>query len=448
MSRERIIQFGTGRLLRGFVDCFVDSLNRRGLYDGKIVVVQSTGGHTWKDINDQHGKYHLVLRGIENGQPVEECRAVESISRALEINGQFDEFLQLAENPDMQVIVSNTTEVGIQYDAADRATDAPPSSFPAKLCRLLYRRYECGLPGFLIFPCELIDSNAQVLKGIVCRYAEEWGYGQDFLNWLEQENKFCNTLVDRICTGFPKEEEARWQEKIGEKDKLLNVAEPFHLWAIEGDYEALLPFCTAGCNVVWTTDITPYKKRKVRILNGGHTSMVLGASLLGLENVLECMRHEQVHALFRHCIWEEIVPALGGGTEEESFARAMEERFSNPYLCHHLSDIAVNSVSKFKVRILPTILEYREQFGALPDGLCFSLAALLAYYRLKEPKDKPEYIRTLKEKALREILSDQAVWGRDLSFLMEKVSPYYERMLAGRTEEAYQMILKDKGGIL
>ena len=442
MNRETIIQFGTGRFLRGFFDYFINCLNRQGLYDGRIVVIQSTPGGAAKRINTQKGAYHLVLRGIENGKTVEECHRITSISRALDPESDFDDFLKLSENPDMQVIVSNTTEVGIQFDETASFDDRPPKSYPAKLCRLLYHRFQSGLPGFLIFPCELIDHNADVLRSVVLEHARQWNLGEDFIRWTKTENRFCNTLVDRICTGFPAEEAEQWEKKFGEPDALLNTAEPFHLWAVEGNYEEELPFRKAGLNVVWTDDITPYKLRKVRILNGGHTSMVLGASLFGLETVLECMRDETVHRLFQKCVFEEIVPALGETEETLAFAHSVEERFQNPYIRHRLSDIAVNSVSKFKVRVLPTIREYEEKFHTQPRGLLFSLAALLAFYRLREPNDKAEYIRVLKEEPLSAILADDSVWGEDLSGYYDTVALYYDAILQDGMNGVYQMVLE------
>lgn len=442
MNRETIIQFGTGRFLRGFFDYFINCLNQQGLYDGRIVVIQSTPGGAAERINAQNGVYHLVLRGIENGKAMEECHRITSISRALNPESDFGGFLKLAENQAMRVIISNTTEIGIQFDATASFDDRPPKAYPAKLCRLLHHRFQSGLPGFLIFPCELIDHNADVLRSAVLGHARRWKLGEGFIRWIETENRFCNTLVDRICTGFPAEEAEQWEKKLGGPDALLNTAEPFHLWAVEGNYEEELPFRKAGLNVVWTDDITPYKLRKVRILNGGHTSMVLGASLFGLETVLECMQDETVHRLFRKCVFEEIVPTLGENEETLAFACSVEERFQNPYIRHHLADIAVNSVSKFKVRVLPTIREYEKMFHLQPHGLLFSLAALLAFYRLREPNDRAEYIHVLKEAPLSAILADTAVWGEDLSRYYDIVAPYYNAILQNGMKAAYQMVLE------
>lgn len=444
MNQETILQFGTGRFLRGFFDFFIDGLNRGGLYDGKIVVVQSTGGDTAGRMNVQQGRYHLLVRGIDRGQVVEECREISAISRAICAEGDFEELLRLTESPQLQVIVSNTTEVGIRFDEAASPEDRPPASFPAKLCLLLYRRFSRGLPGLLILPCELIDRNADTLREIVLRHARAWGYGADFCRWINEDNHFCNTLVDRICTGCPAGEREALPEEL-RQDKLLDVVEPFHLWAIEGDFEEVLPLRAGGFQVVWTGDITPYKLRKVRILNGGHTSMVLAALLAGKETVLECMQDETIRRLFRQCVFREIVPALGEEPETIAFAQSVEERFSNPFLRHRLTDIAVNSVSKFRVRVLPTIREYQKKFERLPEGLLFSLAALLAYYRLRQPEDQPEYLRVLQSGTPEEILADASVWGEDLSDCCGTVRPYYDLMLRGKVDKAYQRVLAAAG---
>jgi tagaturonate reductase len=438
MEKETILQFGTGRFLRGFVDAFVDEMNRKNLYSGKIVVVQPTSGKTYEDINRKNGRYHLIVQGISGGKTIDEIHEIHSISRAVSPYYQFNEYLKLAENPDLRVILSNTTELGITYLGTERLTDQPAESFPAKLTQFLYRRFQLGLPGFLIFPCELIDHNADLLRQYVLKYSELWNLEDAFLKWVKTENHFCNTLVDRICTGYPSEEKEMLQKRIGCDDSMVNVVEPFHLWAIEGNYEEELPFQAAGCHVVWTDDVAPYKKRKVRILNGGHTSMVLGASLYGLESVLECMNDQLVKAVLEHCIFSEIIPAMGSANEDLAFGKAVLERFSNPFLCHHLSDIAVNSVSKFRVRILPTIREYEKKFGTLPMGLILSLAELIVYYQKNAPVDLPQNIESIRTGSLQDILKNTDLWGEDLSDWHESVLQYYDAIQNKGMQSVYE----------
>ena len=272
--KETILQFGTGNFLRGFADSFIDSLQKRGLYDGKIVIVSPTDSETVERINAQNGKYHLILRGIDNGKEVCEQTEINAVSRAVNPYRDFDSFLSLAENPDLRFIISNTTEAGIFFDETCQFTDKPAASFPGKLTQFLYYRYQNGLPGFVIFACELINNNGIKLQNCVLRYAEKWGLEPDFIRWIEAKNRFCNTLVDRIVTGFPKDESEQIFAEIGFRDALLDTAEPYHLWVIEGNFEKELPLQKGGFNVIWTDDVSPYKKMKVRILNGSHTSLV------------------------------------------------------------------------------------------------------------------------------------------------------------------------------
>lgn len=376
---EKIIQFGEGNFLRGFADYFIHKLNEKGLFDGSVVIVQPIAKGLTDTINAQKGEYNLYLRGIQDGKEVCEHTKIQSVSRAINPYEDFDAYLALAGDPNFRFIISNTTEAGIAYDDSCEITDAPPSSFPAKLTVLLNERFKKGLKGFIILSCELIDHNGDELKKCVLKYADKWNLGEDFKKWLVEENSFCNTLVDRIVTGYPREEAEELCEELGYEDKLLDTAEIFHLWVIEGHFEDELPLQKAGFNVVWTDDVTPYKKRKVRILNGGHTSMVTGALLSGLETVGQCVNDEVVGNFLKKCLFTEIVPTLGGSAEDENFANAVLERFANPYIKHMLRSIALNSVSKFSVRVLPTILEYKEQQGEYPLSLTMALAALIEW---------------------------------------------------------------------
>lgn len=440
-SKETVMQFGEGGFLRGFVDYFFHKLQEKGLYDGKIVVVQPIEKGMCQMLADQNCEYNLFLRGIDNGQVVNEHTHVTSISRALNPYTQYEEYMKLAENPDLRVIVSNTTEAGIEYLGTEKLTDTPPKSYPAKLTQFLYKRFKLGLKGFILLPCELIDNNADNLKKCILQYANLWELGDDFKNWLESENDFCNTLVDRIVTGYPRDEVEELTKQIGYTDNLIDTAEIFHLWVIEGHHEDELPFNKAGYNIVWTDDAKPYKKRKVRILNGGHTSMVLGARLYGLSTVGECLKDETVSAFLKKCIFEEIVPTLGNTETDVKFGEAVLERFSNPFIKHQLLSIALNSVSKFQVRVLPTILEYKEKFGKYPAALTFSMAALIAFYRTDEANDGADIMEFMKTASVEDIMKREDYWHSDLTEMIPLVTEYYNMIQEKGMAEAYKAVL-------
>ena len=439
--KERIIQFGEGGFLRSFVDVFIHKMNEQGLYDGKVVVVQPIAKGLIPVINEQHGVYHQFLRGIDDGKVIDECIEVHSISRGVDPHTDYAGYLALARNPDMHIIISNTTEAGIEYLGTEAITDAPPKSFPAKLTALLWERFQAGLPGFVILSCELIDNNGKELLACVLKYAALWKLPEEFTAWVKTDNDFCNTLVDRICTGYPKDDAASFAERIGVEDKLMNTAEIFHLWVIEGHHEDIFPLQKAGINVIWTDDVKPYKKRKVRILNGGHTSMVLGARLYGLTTVKECLDDPVVSRFLRKAMFEEIIPTLGHVEEDTPFGNAVLERFANPFVKHQLLSIALNSVSKWRARVLPTILEYCEQRGKLPQCLVWSLAALIAFYRTDEANDGKEIMAFMKNAPVHDILAKQEYWGQDLTFMAEEVERYYDIMENEGMAAAYEAVL-------
>jgi tagaturonate reductase len=391
---EKVLQFGEGNFLRGFCDWMIDQMNRKGLFQGRIVVVQPIEQGLADLLNERNGEYHLGIRGLQQGELVDDLSNITAISRAINPYRNFDEYLACAENPELRYIISNTTESGIAYAAGEKADARPPVSFPAKLTVFFYHRYKhfqgAMDKGFVVLPCELIERNGDQLKEIMVRLAQEWGLEQAFIEWIEKANKFTNTLVDRIVTGYPKDEIAQFEQRLGFKDPLLDTAEPFHLWVIEGDTNLAneLPLVEAGLNVIWTNDMTPYRTRKVRILNGAHTMTVLGAYLAGKDTVKECMDDEMISAFMKNGLYNEIIPTLDLSKEElESFASAVLERFANPFIKHYLLSIALNSVSKFKTRLLPSITEYSRRTGKAPRVLGFSLAALLAFYRGTEIKD-------------------------------------------------------------
>lgn len=424
--KETIIQFGEGNFLRGFVDYFIQVLSDEGLYDGSVAVVKPTNRGNCDLFRAQECKYNLFLRGIENGKEVCEHTEISSISRIISPYEDFEGYLKLAENPDIRFVVSNTTEAGIVFDDSCKLTDAPPSSFPAKLTLLLLRRYNAGLDGLVMLPCELIDNNGNELEKCVLQYAELWSLGEDFISWLKEENTFCNTLVDRIVTGYPKDEADALCQQIGYDDKLLDTAEIFHLWVIEGDFEDELPLKKAGFNVIWTDNVAPYKKMKVRVLNGAHTSMVCCALLAGVESVGECMEDDDVSAFMHKCVYDEILTAIGDSDDNVSFARAVEERFKNPYIKHLLRSIVLNCVSKLSVRVLPSILDYKDKTGEYPKSLTLSIPALIYFYKNDEPNDDNDVIRYIKDNDIKDILSNSELWGMDISELYDTVMEGYD----------------------
>ena len=437
--KETVIQFGEGNFLRGFFDYFLHKMNEKGLYDGKAVVVQPIPMGRVAELNEQDCKYNLYLRGIKDGEIVKEHTFVESISRCVDPYKNYEGYMALADNPDFRFVVSNTTEAGIEFVDSCKFEDKPALSFPGKLTQLLYRRYKNGLNGFVILSCELIDNNGSELKKCVLKYAELWNLESDFVAWLENENHFVNTLVDRIVTGYPNDE----TREMHPDDKFLDTAEIFHLWVIEGDFEDEFPLKKAGFNVVWTDDVKPYKKIKVRILNGAHTSLVAGALLSGIETVGEAMNDEVTYAFLSKCVKEEILPIIGENDESISFANSVFDRFKNPYIQHKWRSIALNSVSKFAVRDLPTLLEYKEKNGKAPKGLTLALANLIYFYKNDNPDDNADVVATMKNDSISEILANTSLWSSDISDLTEIVTEYYNKIDTIGAKETMKWILSE-----
>ena len=480
---EKILQFGEGNFLRGFVDWMIHQMNKQGLFNGKVCVVQPiTFGAVCDMLNAQDGLYTMMLRGIMDGQVVEDKEVIQSISRCINPYNDFNAYLECAKNPELRFIISNTTEAGIAYSPDDKPTDAPPASYPGKLTVFLYARYKAfgGDPtkGMVIIPCALIEANGTTLRGIVLRLAKEWGYEQGFIDWLENSNHFLSTLVDRIVTGYPRAEVDAITEKLGYKDNVLNTAEPFHFWVIEGgDFSEELPLDKAGLHVIWTPDMTPYRTRKVRILNGAHTMTVLGAYLTGLDTVKEFMDDDTIHAYMNKGLFEEIIPTLDLPKQElDDFAAAVSERFANPFIRHMLLDISLNSTSKFKSRCLPSLLTYIESTGEIPTVLTFGLAALIAFYRgegiegremtgtrtvngasntYKIQDDVPvleffekvwkEYKEDSDCRALcAKVLANADLWGQDLTAvegLTDKVASHLENILTNGAKAAIASVV-------
>ena len=421
--QEKIIQFGEGGFLRGFVDWILQEMNEKTDFDGSTIVVQPIEHGMCDKLSEQNCVYTHIMRGIENGEAVSKSKIIDVISRCVKPYDNFDEYLELAKQKDLRFVFSNTTESGITYDENDDLFGNPPKSFPAKLTRLLYKRFKLKLKGFIFLPCELIDKNGETLKSIILKIADDNSLGEDFKKWIECENTFCNTLVDRIVTGYPKDEKI----DLPYTDNMLNTSELFHLWVIEAPKDILneIPFDKTGLNIIVTDNLEMYRTRKVRILNGAHTSMIPYAMLEGIETVKDCMENEKMCEFVKKCVFDEIIPTLDLQKEELiSYADDVFLRFNNPFIKHLCASISLNSVSKFKVRVLPSILEYIKRYEKMPENLIFSLAKLIEFYKKGTPTDDEDVIRFMKEKSVKEILANKDFWGEDLSFLYDEVIKY------------------------
>ena len=462
---ERALQFGTGAFLRGFVDYFVDAANRAGKFNGRVVVVGSTGSGRDQAINDQDGLYTLAVQGIENGEAKRELRVISAVSRAISASDDWPGVLACARNPWLEVVFSNTTEVGIELDERDAFDDAPPRSFPAKLARFLYERARAFAfardKGVVVLPCELIDDNGDRLRSIVLELAERWELAPAFARWIGEAVPFCNTLVDRIVPGAPPAaERAELERTLGFRDAMLTSCEPYRLFAIHvpdapsalprlvtggpsvdaraGGPAARLSFADADPGIVVTDDVRPYRERKVRLLNGTHSIMVPAALLIGCETVREAVQHELVGPFIRRAMLDEIVPTVDA-PDAAQFGAEVLDRFANPYIRHALVDITLHGTAKMRVRVVPSIVRYAERSGSAPAALALGFAAYLELMRgelgdarraagLAVPVDVPgERIRALWSEAgadadanrigalVRRVCTDQSLWGADLT---------------------------------
>ncbi len=448
----RVLQYGEGNFLRAFVDWKIDILNEKSDFNGNVVIVQPLERGLGDMLNEQEGLYTTILRGVQNGKTVEQCRTINSVEACLNPYHEDDykAYMQLASSEELRFVFSNTTEAGIAYHEGDKLEDKPQTSFPGKMCAFLYKRFQVfsgdTSKGLIIIPCELIDKNGDNLKRIVKQYATQWKLGEAFTTWLDEACDFCNSLVDRIVPGYPKAEAGQICDKLGYQDNLLVSAEIFHLWVIECHkqfHEDELPFAKAGLNVIWTDDMSFYRTRKVRILNGAHTLSVLAAYQAGLDTVQQCIADKDLVYPFMHAgIFEEIIPSMDGSQQMlEAYASDVLERFENPFNPHQLLSISLNSVSKFKTRDLPSLLGYMDTYKKLPKHLVFSLAALISFYEGTEYEgpalmgkrnaetyliqDSPEVLEKFSrlykhkdaETISKAVLSDTSWWGTDLTLL-------------------------------
>lgn len=480
---ERVLQFGDGVFLRGFVDWMLQRMNERGLFQGQAVVIQPFAEGSADEINEQNGLYTLLLRGVIEGITTDETELISSIRRVINPYTDYKSFLHCALNPDLRFIVSDTTSEGISYRPGGYYQDAPPSSFPAMLTVFLHKRFKAfhGRPdkAFIILPCEEADRNGDMLKQAVLRYSRQWYLEPQFIEWIGY-NEFLNTVADRMVTGYPQDEIKELTNRIGYVDHLVNTAEPYHQWIIEAANPRLsveLPLVEAGLNAVWTDDLTPYRTRKVRILSGAHTIVALTAYLCGKHTVKQSMDDPLLFALISKALHEEIVPTLNLPREQSAaYADSVLERMSNPFIKQHLLPIAQHSIAQFRTNVLPSLLEYWRRNRSVPSALCFSLAALIMFYRgtgldsgqlvcrrgieTYRIDDEPSYLETFRDlwadydgtpasacRLVARVLQHEPFWGmnlHELDGLAAQISTALVLMLNKGMTEAVWLTLQGK----
>ena len=441
----KILQYGEGNFLRAFADVYFHTLNLEdtlmnegynyGVYAIKPTPSKRSG--MMELFEKQNNKYHVVLRGSENGKTVETFCRVDSLKKVINPFEDHDSYIALASDPYLKLIISNTTEAGICYNACDKFDGFADITYPAKLTKFLYERYLAGLDGVYLLPVELIEGNADELKACVDAYIALWNLPDGFKRWNDEKNFYCNTLVDRIVSGYPRDEEtkARLEAMIGESDGLMSVGEPFGLWAIEnkGDIAQYIKEGNHNIDVVLTNDIGYYKKRKVRVLNGSHTNLVSAGLMLGAETVYDCMIDEKLSSFAEETLKNEINPYVSSDiAATAAFAGSVKDRFLNPFLNHMLVSISLNSISKWKARVLPSFKDYYAAHGRIAPLLTIGFSYLMALYmgiqktdngytvnlgdRVIELKDDAAYLEYFAEKRpIRNFMADESVWGEDLT---------------------------------
>ncbi len=452
ISPERIVQFGAGNFLRAFTDWSIQELNEKADFDSSVVVVKVTPG-TYASLDAQDGLFHVHLEGIENGEFVSRTQLISCISRTVYPYQDYASYRALARQEDIRFLISNTTEAGISYNEDDALDDAPPASFPAKLTQFLYERYQhfegAADKGCIIIPTELVVDNGTQLKEMVLRYAEQWQLETAFSSWINEHNLFCNTLVDRIVPGYPEADSEKIQANIGFEDKQLVMGEPYYSWIIEApdSLHSDLPVAGVLDGIKIVEDVEPYRLTKVRILNGIHSSMVSLGYLCGFRVVNEVMANEALTQLLLDEAYKEIIPSMELAEDElNAFAKAAFDRFRNPSIHHKLLSIALNSMTKVRTRILPTILAHYDKFDTLPERAVLAMAAFLRFYKGEWQgeaiplKDDESVIAWLDEQwknsdsvdsLVRAILQNESLWERDLTKiagLQDMISDYIMRM--------------------
>ena len=464
---EKVIQFGEGNFLRAFVDWIIFNMNEKTDFNGSVVVVQPIEKGMIDMLNGQDCLYHVNLQGLDKGEPVNSLTKIDVISRALNAYTQFDEFMKLAEQPEIRFVISNTTEAGIAFDPSCKLTDAPASSYPGKLTQLLYHRYEYFkgdmAKGLIVFPCELIFLNGHKLKECILQYIDLWALGEDFKNWFLNACGVYATLVDRIVPGFPRKEIDEIKAKLGYDDNMVVQGEFFHLWVIEAPAEIAgeFPADKAGLNVLFVPSEEPYHERKVTLLNGPHTVLSPVAYLSGVNIVRDACQHPVIGKYINKVMYEELMETLNLPKEElQQFAGDVLERFVNPFVDHQVTSIMLNSFPKYETRDLPGVKTYLERKGELPKGLVFGLAAIITYYKGGNrfdgaeivPNDAPEIMQLLKElwatddtqKVAEGVLAAEFIWHEnlnDIPGMTQLVKEYLDKIQAEGMLNAVKSIL-------
>ena len=433
----KILQYGEGNFLRTFVDAYFDTLTKEGVGDYKVSIVKPITFGTLERFEKQNNKYHVILRGVEDNKDVENVYAINSLAQVIDPFADPDTYYALAKDVDLKIIVSNTTEAGICFNGDDKMDGFDGITYPAKLTKFLFERFNAGLDGVYLMPVELIDNNADELKKCVDKYIELWNLPVAFKKWNDEQNFYCNTLVDRIVSGYPRDEQtkAHLLALIGENDELMSVGEPFGLWAVEnkGNIGEYIKEGVHNIEVVLTNDIGYYKKRKVRVLNGSHTNLVPTGLMLGAETVYDCMKDSKLSAFVEDTLKEEINPFVSDDLAATTvFAESIKSRFLNPYLNHQLTSIALNSISKWRARVLPSFKDYYNAHGKLPAHLTIGFSYLMALYSSVFERDGGYFVQLEKrEISLQDdlpylqyfaaknpvckFMADESVWGEDLT---------------------------------
>ncbi len=434
----KIMQFGEGNFLRAFVEWILQDLNDKGAIEASVAVVQPMSFGRVKELADQDGLYTLRLEGIDNGENVRKSQIIDVIGDCINPFTEYEKYLKYGESEDLQVIVSNTTEAGIAVDASDTDFSKCPKSFPGKLLALLKRRYDSFKgdmnKGLAIIPCELIDDNGDELYRCLTELAKINKMDEKFIKWMQTANHFTSTLVDRIVPGYPKNEIEAIQKETGYIDNNVVKGEIFHLWVLKKEpfVQKVLPADKTGLNVIFADDIHPYKQRKVKILNGSHTALVPVAYLCGIDTVGEAMNDKTIGKFVKDFIFGEVNPTIDLPADQmTAFANSVIERYKNPYIRHELMSIALNSTTKFRTRLLPTLLDYVKIKGKLPQHLLFSLASLIAFHKGKRGNeeialnDDPAYLAKWKylwtefdgdlDKLAKEALAWKGAWDMDMN---------------------------------
>lgn len=460
---DRIVQFGAGNFLRAFTDWAIDVLNAEADFDSGVVVVKVTPGH-YDDLDAQDGLYHVRLEGIQEGEFIQSNRLITCINRTVYPYDDFAAYLALARQPEVRFLISNTTEAGISYVESDKATDTPPSSFPAKLTLFLSERYQhfegAADKGCIIIPTELVEDNGSQLRDMILRYAQQWGLDAGFATWVSDHSIFCNTLVDRIVPGYPTADADEIQRQLGFEDRLLVMGEPYHSWIIEGPqslHEAL-PIARTKLGIKIVDDAAPYRETKVRILNGLHTSMVPIGILLGLTFVREAIDHPVLGPMLVDEAHKEIIPSMDLDKDElTQFAADVFDRFRNPSVHHRLLTIATNSSAKERPRILSTLLAYHDKFGELPPRIVLAFAAFIRLYKGEWQgedialSDDASILAWFKEQwaggsvadVVTAVLKNESLWQQDLTAipgLHAMLTDYLTRMDAGGMQPIIEQI--------